>query len=252
MSGSNPLSSFAVFKIIGIDAPLINLSFYITNNSLYLLISAALVAIILVATNSILGNRVLPTNLALVGESLHASVLNMSRSSSSNQVIYPFLLSLFTIILAANLVSNIPFNYASTSALTVSLGLSLTIFIGVTSLAIYIKRWSFLSTFVPANTPNALLPPLVLIETVSYLARAISLGVRLFANIVAGHTLLNIISGMTNKIAASSIIGFFLAIIPVILLIALVGLEVAVAFIQAYVFVILTSIYHDEATKPLV
>jgi F-type H+-transporting ATPase subunit a len=140
MSGSNPLSSFAVFKIIGIDAPLINLSFYITNNSFYLLISVALVALIMLSTNMVLGNRIVPTNLALVTDSLHTSVLNMTRNTSGNQVIYPFLLSLFMVILAANLVSNIPFNYASTSALTVSLGLSFTIFIGVTSLAIYIKR----------------------------------------------------------------------------------------------------------------
>jgi F-type H+-transporting ATPase subunit a len=163
----------------------------------------------------------------------------------------PLLLGLFTLILVLNLVSNIPYNYASTSALTFTLGLSFTIFIGVTLLAISIKRWSFLATFVPAGTPGALLPVLVLIELVSYCARAISLGVRLFANIVAGHTLLNIIGTMSNKILFSGIIGIVLVIIPVVLLVALVGLEIAVSFIQAYVFVVLTAIYINEAIRPL-
>lgn len=103
----------------------------------------------------------------------------------------------------------------------------------------------------PAGTPSLLLPLLVVIELVSYCARAISLGVRLFANIVAGHTLLNIISTMSNKVMLSSLIGLVVVVVPVALLIALVGLEVAVSFIQAYVFVVLTAIYINEAIRPL-
>lgn len=248
---SSPLGAFAIERLIGLDIPLFNVGLYITNNSLYILLAIAL--IVLLYNQAGVANTVslLPTNLGVVGETLHASLLNMARATSGNQAMLPLLLGLFSLILVLNLVSNVPYNYASTSALTFTLGLSLTIFIGVTSLAISIKGWSYLATFVPAGTPAALLPVLVLIELVSYCARAISLGVRLFANIVAGHTLLNIISTMANKIMLSGILGLVLVIIPVVLLVALVGLEVAVAFIQAYVFVVLTAIYINEAIRPL-
>jgi F-type H+-transporting ATPase subunit a len=248
----NPLSSFGIVKIVEINSDLLHFNISLTNNSFYLLVSLFLLSILLIQQNGILGNRLIPSNLGLVGESVHASLLSMSRQTAGNQTILPFLLALFGIILMANLVSNIPYNYASTSALTLTLGLSLTVFIGVTSLAVSIKKWVYLATFVPAGTPAALLPVLVLLELGSYCARAISLGIRLFANLVAGHTLLTIISTMSNKILTSSLIGILLVIIPTGLLVALVGLEVAVAFIQAYVFVVLTAIYLDEAIKPLV
>lgn len=248
----NPLSTFAIVKLIEIKSDLLNLSISLTNNSFYLILSVLLIMLLFIQTNSILGYKIIPSNLGLIGETLHASLLSMARKTVGNQAMFPLLLALFSIILIANLLSNIPYNYASTSALTITLGLSFTVFIGVTSLAIYLKKWVYLATFVPAGTPNVLLPLLVLIELVSYCARAISLGVRLFANIVAGHTLLNIISTMSNKILTSSILGAFIVIIPVALLIGLVGLEIAVSFIQAYVFVILTAIYLDEAIKPLV
>lgn len=249
---NSPLESFRIVQFIGVYSDLFNIDLSITNNSFYLLISIALFGLLLIQSNRILGYSLVPSNLALLGESIHASLLNMARNTTSNQTMLPLLLALFGMILMANVISNIPYNYASTSALTFTLGLSFTIYIGVTILAIYIKGWTYLATFVPAGTPNALLPLLVLIELVSNVARAVSLGVRLFANIVAGHTLLTIISTMSNKILFSGLLGIILIIVPIVLLIALVGLEVAVAFIQAYVFVILTAIYIDEAIKPLV
>jgi F-type H+-transporting ATPase subunit a len=249
---SSPLESFRIVQLLGIYSDLFNFDLSITNNSLYLIISIALFGLLLVQSNNILGYNLIPSNLGILGESIHASLLNMARNTSGNQTMLPLLLALFGIILMANVISNIPYNYASTSALTFTLGLSFTIYIAVTSLAISIKGWTYLATFVPAGTPNALLPLLVLIELVSNVARAVSLGVRLFANIVAGHTLLTIISTMSNKILFSGWFGVLLIVIPVVLLIALIGLEVAVAFIQAYVFVILTAIYIDEAIKPLI
>jgi F-type H+-transporting ATPase subunit a len=248
---NNPLSSFAVEKLIGIDAPVVGASLYLTNNSFYLILGILLTIFLFNQNNVLLGKSVLPNNIGIVGEAFYSSLLNMARNTSNNQVMLPLLMALFTIILSTNLLSNIPYNYASTSALTFTLGLSLTVFIGITTLAISIKGWSYLATFVPANTPNVILPLLVLIELVSYCARAVSLGIRLFANIVAGHTLLNIISSMSNKIMFSGLLGLFLVAIPILLLIILVGLEIAVAFIQAYVFVVLTAIYLDEAIRPL-
>jgi F-type H+-transporting ATPase subunit a len=129
----------------------------------------------------------------------------------------------------------------------VSLGLSVTIFIGVTILALSIHGLKFFSFFIPAGTPLALVPLLVLIELVSYLARAVSLGVRLFANIVAGHTLLKILSTYLYKLFSGSVLVAVLTLIPFAIFLALVGLEIAVSLIQAFVFTLLVCSYLRDA-----
>lgn len=248
---SNPLASFAIEPVLSINLQVLGIGLTLTNHTFYLLVSLGLLLFVFTQTNKLLGSYLLPTNLGLIGESLHASLLAISRNTVGNQAMLPLLLSLFGLILFVNLISNVPYNYAVASSVTFSLGLSFTVFIGVTVLAISLKGWTFLATFVPAGTPAVLLPLLVVIELISYLARAVSLGVRLFANLVAGHTLLTIISTMSSQILTSSWYGPLLALVPVTLLTVLVGLELAVAFIQAYVFTILTAIYIDEAIKPL-
>lgn len=121
------------------------------------------------------------------------------------------------------------------------------IFIGVTILAVAKHGLHFLSFFVPAGTPGPLVPLLICIEIISYVARAFSLGVRLFANIVAGHALLNILAGMLYKIMTFGVIAGIASLLPLAIFIALVGLEFAVSVIQAYVFTILTMTYIHDA-----
>jgi F-type H+-transporting ATPase subunit a len=150
-------------------------------------------------------------------------------------------------IVISNLTGNIPYNYTITTSIIVSIGLSFTIFIGVTILAVYLHRLHFFSYFIPSGTPLALVPLLVLIELVSYMARAVSLGVRLFANMTAGHTLLKILSTFLGQMFSSSVLVFFLTLIPFSIFIALIGLELAVSVIQAYVFCILTCSYIKDA-----
>jgi F-type H+-transporting ATPase subunit a len=135
----NPLSSFGIEKLLSLDINLFDLHLYITNNSFYLGLSVFLLSILLIQPK-VSGNSLVPSNLALLGESIHASLLNMARKTAGTQAMLPFLLALFGVIMMANLVSNVPYNYASTSALTLTLGLSFTVFIGVTLLAISIKR----------------------------------------------------------------------------------------------------------------
>jgi F-type H+-transporting ATPase subunit a len=159
----------------------------------------------------------------------------------------PFVYALFFFVLIANLNGNVPYGYTLTTSIIVSIGLSFTIFFGVTILGLYRHGIHFFSYFVPAGTPIGMLPLLVLIELISYLARAFSLGVRLFANMVAGHTLLKILSGMLWPILTSSILMFFVALVPMAIFLALIGLEIAVSFIQAYVFVVLTCVYLRDA-----
>jgi F-type H+-transporting ATPase subunit a len=170
-----------------------------------------------------------------------------SQIGSSNERYIPFIYSLFFFIIISNLVGNVPYNYTIATSLIVSLGLSLTIFIGVTILGLYRHQVKFFSFFIPAGTPLGLVPLLVLIEFISYIARAFSLGVRLFANMVAGHTLLKILSGLLTKLFTSSIIVFFVTLIPFGIFVALCGLELAVSIIQAYVFSILVSSYLKDA-----
>lgn len=137
----------------------------------------------------------------------------------------------------------IPYSFASTSHFILTFALSFTIVLGATILGFQKHGLKFFSLLVPAGCPLGLLPLLVLIEFISYLARNVSLGLRLAANITAGHMLLNILSGFTYTIMNSGFIYFFLALIPLSFIIAFSGLELAIAIIQAQVFVVLTSSY---------
>jgi F-type H+-transporting ATPase subunit a len=123
------------------------------------------------------------------------------------------------------------------------------VFVGVTSLAIRLHGYHALSFFVPSGTPLALVPILVLIETISYFARSVSLGVRLFSNIVAGHTLLKILSTFLGQLFTSGIIVSIFTLIPFAIFVALIGLEIAVSLIQSYVLVVLVSSYIKDALE---
>jgi F-type H+-transporting ATPase subunit a len=166
---------------------------------------------------------------------------------TANEVYLPFIYSLFFFIIIANLSGNIPYNYTITTSIITSIGLSFTIFIGVTIIGLNQHNIKFFSYFVPSGCPLALVPLLVLIELVSYIARAFSLGVRLFANMVAGHTLLKILSTFLFQMFSGGFIVMLLTLIPFTIFIGLIGLELAVSVIQAYVFTILVSSYIKDA-----
>jgi len=141
----------------------------------------------------------------------------------------------------------VPYSFASTSHFVLTFSLSFTIVIGATILGFDKHGLKFFSLFVPSGCPLALLPLLVVIEFISYLARAVSLGLRLAANVLSGHMLLNILSGFIYNIMCSGLIFFFLGLIPLAFVIAICGLELAIAFIQAQVFVVLTSSYIKDS-----
>jgi ATP synthase subunit 6 len=152
-------------------------------------------------------------------------------------------------ILIANLIGLIPFSFATTAQLVVAFGLSFSLFIGVTLIGLLKHGLSFLSFFLPSGAPIWLAPLLVVIELISYIFRPISLGVRLFANITAGHSLLAIIAGFAWSMATSGTLFVVMSVIPVVVIIAIYGLELAVAFLQAYVFAVLLSIYLKDAIE---
>ncbi|RYE12726.1 MAG: ATP synthase F0 subunit A, partial [Rickettsiales bacterium] len=146
-------------------------------------------------------------------------------------------------ILVNNLVSMVPYSFASTSHFILTFSLSFTIVIGATILGLAKHGSEFFSLFVPSGCPLGLLPLLVLIEFISYLSRNVSLGLRLAANVLSGHMLLSILSGFTYNIMCSGIIFFFLGLLPLAFIIAFSGLEIGIAFIQAQVFVVLSCSY---------
>jgi F-type H+-transporting ATPase subunit a len=245
---SSPLDQFEVTNLIGLNAPILGyLNLSLTNLGLYsLIVLAVILSLHIVTTNN---NRIIPSKWSIALESFFTSINSMVRDQigSANEIYLPFIYSLFVFIVISNLTGNIPYNYTVATSIIVSIGLSFTIFMGVTILALYRHRLHFFAFFVPSGTPLALVPLLVLIELVSYMARAVSLGVRLFANMTAGHTLLKILSTFLGQLFSSSILVSVLTLIPFSIFIGLIGLELAVSLIQAYVFCILTCSYIKDA-----
>ena len=179
----------------------------------------------------------------------YASLHNLVKGQvgEANERYLPFLYSLFFFLLFSNLIGNVPYSFTVATSLIVCLGFSVMIMIGVTILGLSIHKVHFFSFFLPAGTPLALVPVLAPIEMISYLARALSLGVRLLANMAAGHSLMKILAGFLFTLFTSGIIVSILTVIPFGIFVAIVVLEVAVSFLQAYVFTILTSSYIKDA-----
>jgi F-type H+-transporting ATPase subunit a len=168
-------------------------------------------------------------------------------NATKGQIYFPFIYALFTFILINNLIGMIPYSFASTAHLILAFSVSFTVVLGATILGLNKHGLKFFSLFVPAGCPLGLLPLLVLIEFISYLSRNVSLGLRLAANILSGHMLLNILAGFCYNIMTSGIIFLFLGLIPLAFIIAFSGLELGIAFIQAQVFVVLSSSYIKDA-----
>ena len=246
----SPLNQFEVSSLIGLNAPILgHLNLTITNLSLY-----TCFILLIVLGFHLYGNnesKIIPNKWSISLESIFASINSMVREQigSQSEIFLPFIYSLFFFILIANLTGNVPYSYTITTSIIVTLSLSFTILIGVTILGLSIHKIKFFSYFIPSGTPLALVPLLVLIELLSYSARAFSLGIRLFANMTAGHTLLKILSTFLLQMFSASVIVAVLTLIPFAIFMALIGLELAVSFIQSYVFCILTCSYIRDAIE---
>ena len=243
---NSPLEQFEVTSLLSFNAPVFGyISLTLTNLALYSGIILSLIVGLHILGNN--NTKLLPSKWSILFESFFASINTMVREQIGKEIYLPFIYSLFFFILVSNLVGNVPYSYTITTSVIVSIGLSFTILIGVTILGLYVHKIHFFSFFIPAGTPLALVPLLVLIELISYLARAFSLGIRLFANVVAGHTLLKILSTFLFKMFSGGLIIFIMTLLPFALFLAITGLELAVSFIQAYVLVLLVCSYIKDA-----
>ena len=171
------------------------------------------------------------------------SIVTNQINETKGQMFFPFMFTVFIFILGNNLVGMVPYSFASTSHFILTFSLSFTVVIGATFLGLAIHNIKFFSLLVPAGCPLPLLPLLVLIEFISYLARNVSLGLRLAANVLSGHMLLNILSGFTYKMMCSGLLIFIVALLPLSFVTAFSALEIGIAFIQAQVFVVLSCAY---------
>ena len=245
----SPLDQFEIRDLISLDAPIFyNLHLSLTNIGLYLSLGAfVILTLALIATNR---DKVIFNRWSLMLETIYATVLSIvinQINSNKGQIYFPFIYGLFLFILINNLIGMVPYSFASTSHFVLAFSMSFTVVLGATILGFNKHGLGFFSLLVPAGCPLGLLPILVLIEFISYLARNVSLGLRLSANILSGHMLLNILAGFCYNIMTSGFLFIFVGLIPLAFIIAFSGLELGIAFIQAQVFVVLTSGYIKDA-----
>jgi ATP synthase subunit 6 len=242
----SPLEQFRIVDLIKLGIGKYDIS--LTNSSLNLLIILTIITLILRNFNTTKKLFVIPSNWQLVLESLYKFILSIVTDQIGNEgkKYFTLLTSIFLFILLSNFLGMIPYTLTVTSHPIITLGFALSLFIGITTIGLLKHGLHFFHLFVPSGVPAALLPVIIIIEVISYLTRPLSLGVRLFANMFAGHTLINIISLFTWKILIYGGIFGVLALIPVALIVALISLEFVICFLQAYVFTVLVASYLND------
>jgi F-type H+-transporting ATPase subunit a len=236
----HPLEQFVIQRIVPIHIGGVDLTF--TNAALLMTIAVVLItALTVLATRS---RALVPGRWQSVAEMLYEFVADMvdTNIGHGGRRFFPFIFTLFTFILLANLLGMIPYSYTTTAQILVTFALAAVVFIIVTTVGFVRHGFHFLSLFVPHGVPKVLLLILVPIELLSYFIRPFTLSIRLFANMLAGHTMLAIFGGFAASIG---VMAFF----PVGIDVLLVGLEFLVAVLQAYVFAILTCLYLGEAIQ---
>ena len=241
--GFDPLHQFVIETLVPIKIGGIDISF--TNSSLFMTLALVLGSALL-----ILGmgrGNVVPGRWQSIAEMSYEFVAGLIRDTigPEGKRYFPIVFTLFMFILFGNLMGMVPYAFTFTSHIIVTFALAFAVFIGVTILGFAKHGIKFFGFFVPPGVPIAMWPLLIPIEIISYLSRPISLSVRLFANMLAGHTLLKVIGSFVFGLGAITFgIG---GVLPVALISALTGLEIVIAFLQAYVFAILTCLYINDA-----
>jgi F-type H+-transporting ATPase subunit a len=242
----DPIHQFAITDVFSTGEG----GFAFTNSALFMVLTVGLIIIYLVGSTA--GRRLIPGRAQVVSELLYEFVANMVRGAAGTEGMkfFPFVFSLFMFVLVANMFGMIPFFFTVTSHIIVTFALAMLVFVVVIAYGFYRNGFKFLKLFVPAGVPSYVLSIVVPIEIVSFLSRPISLSVRLFANILAGHITLKVFAGFIVSLGSLGALGFLGASLPLIMTIAITALEFLVAALQAYVFAVLTSMYINDAIHP--
>ncbi|MBF0248074.1 MAG: F0F1 ATP synthase subunit A [Alphaproteobacteria bacterium] len=235
---ANPLEQFTIKPLIDIQMGGIDAS--LTNAGLAMV--ATVVAITAFLVLSMRGRALVPGRWQSMAELSYEFIAGMIRDNvgSEGRKFFPFIFSLFMFILFANLLGLLPYSFTFTSHIVVTFAMALFVFLGVTLVGIAHHGLHFFSFFVPSGVPAVMLPLLVPIEILSYLSRPLSLSIRLFANMMAGHTMMKVFAGFIVPLGVAGIL-------PLGVDVLLTGFELLVAFLQAYVFTVLTCLYLNDA-----
>lgn len=219
-----------------------------TNSSAYMLLTVAVVS--LLAVRGLKGQQLIPGRFQSAAELSYLFVANMIRSTAGEDGMkfFPLVYSIFMFILVSNLIGIIPYAFTVTSQVIVTAAFALLVFFTVMIYGFYKNGLSFFRIFVPPGLPSYILPLVVTIEIISFLSRPLSHSVRLFANMLAGHVALKVFAGFVALLGTSlGAIGWIGGVVPLAMTVALTALEILVAFLQAYVFAVLTCIYLNDA-----
>jgi ATP synthase subunit 6 len=243
---NSPLEQFCINSLIYFEFCTIALSF--TNSSLFMLISCSLMYFIY--NISIYQATIIPNNWQSGIEFLYGFVANTLIQSIADKKeatkYFPFIFFLFSFILFNNLVGMIPYSFCITSHLCITFTLGLIIWFGTTIIGFRTHGLHFFSLFMPSGAPFGIMPFLIGIELLSFIFKGISISVRLFANMMAGHSLLKILAGFAWIMLSAGTLGIFGAGITLSIVIIISGLEFGIAFLQAYVFIMLSCMYLND------
>ena len=245
---NDPIHQFQISKLIPIEIGGIDFSF--TNSAAFMVATVVTASAFLFLTTSSRG--LVPSRLQSVSEMAYEFVASMLRDAagSGGMRFFPFVFSLFMFVLVANLLGLFPYFFTVTSQIIVTFALALLV-IGTVIVYGFVKHgFGFLKLFVPSGIPGMLVPLVVVIELISFLSRPVSLSVRLFANMLAGHITLKVFAGFVTSLSAMGAVGVAGSVLPLFMTVAITGLEVLVAFLQAYVFAVLTCMYLNDAVHP--
>ena len=220
-----------------------------TNSSLYMFIAVAVISILMIGT----GRQLVPRRMQSVAEISYEFVASTIRSTAGSEGMkfFPLIFSLFMLICVSNLIGIIPYTFTISSHIVVTATLALLVFFTVLIYGLYKNGFKFFKIFMPSGVPIYILPLVIFIEVLSFFLRPVSHSVRLFANMLAGHIALKVFAGFVAMLGASlGALGWAGGMLPLALTVALTALELLVAFLQAYVFAILTCIYLNDAIHP--
>lgn len=245
---NDPIHQFQIQKLIPLDVNGVDLSF--TNSSLFMVATAVVTSGFLVwATSS---RSLVPSRAQSVAEMAYEFVAKTLHDATGHHGMkfFPLVFSLFMFILVANLFGMFPYFYTVTSQIIVTFALAMLVILTVVFYGFYKHGLGFLGLFAPHGVPGVLIPLVAAIEVISFLSRPISLSVRLFANMLAGHITLKVFAGFVTSMAGMGAVGVAGAVLPLAMAVGLTALEFLVAFLQAYVFAVLTCMYLNDAIHP--
>jgi F-type H+-transporting ATPase subunit a len=239
----DPLHQFKIHPLIHLELAGWDISF--TNSALFMVL--ATLVIILFFYFSVNPRTLVPNRLQVISESIYVFISDMIRENAGKAGLpyFPYIFSLFLFILMGNMLGMLPYSFTFTSHIIVTFSLAVLVITSVTFVGFARHGWRFLRLFCPQNTPIFIIPLLVPIEIMSYLTRTVSLSIRLFANMIAGHAMLKLFAGFAIVLAGTAF--FPIALASVAINVAITGFEFLIALLQAYIFTILTCIYLHDA-----